>query len=935
MSPREIFFAAFFFGLVAFLLLGWNWRELGTLSDVPLVDPAGVLQVKCWQSFNAAEFSRGHFPLWNPHTGLGQPHLANIQTAVFYPLSLLYAGFASPAIYDLLLAFRLFLAALFIYFLLRRWWLGWASAAAASLIYAFGGYSLWFMQLIDMNSQIFLPVLLHLWGRLSFWPNRKNLVFAGLMSAVIISGGHPEAAFNTFLVAGLFALFLIFTRHKINKRPLHALLAIASSLLLGAMCSAALLLPFMNYLSRSFSLHAPGFGLFHLDIRGLINLLYPGIHLIFSDLPSRIPLEMLDQGLIGMFKAGYFETSVPGVPPGSGILIIFLAITGMVSLETRAPAACFFASLLVILLGLTFGLPGFRVLALIPPLHVASNFKFYFSEIHFCIAVLAGFGMEHLLRKHGPGVLFFWAGTFIAIILAWVQFRVSHELCAGPCGSDGTNIFRYDSLWLFLAVMLITAAWRWPLRRMFFSCMLVMVLGGSLFCLSRSVRPYIELGTRRLSEAPYLAYLKGQADASQGFRITGLDGFFPPNLPLRWGLDDIRSSDAVFYRPYMEILNALNHHTERQSVDYFYPSYYTRASSDHLDESLAALMGIRYAVGLLPLDADLIMEDALIQASLVLAEERPQKILSTQGPEKMQVLFMHAPARLDYQISAVDKKGILEFSPWLDKRIPDYHNADGVGFQASIRTAQVARLLYSRFFGKESIPLKTGPLAFALSELSQNEPLDLSLTTQPGPRDNRNCDWSGWAGLAVRKSFMDAPRFKVIKSKDQNGRNVYISENRSAFPRAFSPSQALVIEDKTRRLALLSRLTEEQLMEIILLERQNGEPGFFGDRGYIRWLVRGADEVWIEIRRASPGYLVLVESDYPGWRAWLDGTAVQVLRADHALRAVAIPHGRHRVCFRFEPRDFQIGLWVSLSSGVCGVMFLILAAFRKKERNKG
>jgi hypothetical protein len=940
-SPREILFAAFFFGLVAFLILGWKWHQLGTLSEVPLVDPAGVLQVKCWQTLNAAEFARGRFPLWNPHTGLGQPHLANIQTGVFFPFSLLYVMFARPGVYDLVLASKLILCALLIYFLLRRWWLTWPSAAAASLIYAFGGYSLWFIQLIDMNSQIFLPLLIHLWGRLTFCINRRNLVSAGLTCAVIITGGHPEAAFNTFLVAGLFALFLVLSRGKIRKRIPHGLLAIAASLVLGAMCSAAVLLPFTNYLSRSFSLHAPGFGLFHLDIRGLANLLYPGIHLVFSDLPSRIPVEMLDQGLAGMLKAGYDQTAVPGVPPGAGILIIFLALTGIMSLKKQAPAACFFAFLLIILLGLTFGLPGFRLLALIPPLHVASNFKFYFSEIHFCIAILAGFGMERLLGKHGPAVLssrsfgFFWAGTFIALILAWIQFRLTPGVCGYPCGVVGTDVFQYDSLWLFLAVILITGARRWPLRRKLFSSMLVMILCGSLFCLSRSVRPYIELGTRNLSQAPYLAYLKGKADASQGFRITGLDGFFPPNLPLRWGLDDIRSSDAVFYRPYMELLNALNHHTERQSVDYFYPSYYTRASSDHLDEGLAALMGIRYAVGLMPLDAGLIIEDALIRASLVLAEERPQKILSTRRHEDMQVLFMHAPARLDYQISPGQKKGVLEFTPWLDKRISGCHNADGVGFQASLRTAQGKRLLYNRFFGRESLPIRTGPLGIALSELDQNEPLDLSLTTQPGPGGNRNCDWSGWAGLAIRKPFMDAPRFRIIKSRDQEGRKVYISENPSVFPHAFSTSRARVVEDKITRLALLSQFSREQLREIILIERQEGEPGFSGDRGYIRWLARGADEMRLEVRRASPGYLVLVQAYYPGWRAYRDGTEVRILRADHALCSVAIPHGKHRVCFRFEPGDFQIGLWTSLSSLGFGLIFFALAFFQKKKRDQG
>ena len=83
----------------------------GALSTLPRVDPAGVLQVWAWNQFSVSELRRGHFPLWNPHTALGQPHLANLQTAVFYPLSIIQAWLANPLVSDLVLLIRLALAA--------------------------------------------------------------------------------------------------------------------------------------------------------------------------------------------------------------------------------------------------------------------------------------------------------------------------------------------------------------------------------------------------------------------------------------------------------------------------------------------------------------------------------------------------------------------------------------------------------------------------------------------------------------------------------------------------------------------------------------------------------------------------------------------------------------------------------------------------------
>jgi len=41
----------------------------------------------CWDQFSRAELLAGRFPLWNPHNAFGVPHLANMQSAIFYPLN--------------------------------------------------------------------------------------------------------------------------------------------------------------------------------------------------------------------------------------------------------------------------------------------------------------------------------------------------------------------------------------------------------------------------------------------------------------------------------------------------------------------------------------------------------------------------------------------------------------------------------------------------------------------------------------------------------------------------------------------------------------------------------------------------------------------------------------------------------------------------------
>jgi uncharacterized membrane protein YfhO len=60
---------------------------------------------------------------------------------------------------------------------------------------------------------------------------------------------------------------------------------------------------------------------------------------------------------------------------------------------------------------------------------------------------------------------------------------------------------------------------------------------------------------------------------------------------------------------------------------------------------------------------------------------------------------------------------------------------------------------------------------------------------------------------------------------------------------------------------------------------------------------------------ARDGYLVLGETWAPGWRAWVDGRAAPVLRANVIHRALRLGPGRHRVEFRYVPAGFRLGLY--------------------------
>ena len=77
-----------------------------------------------------------------------------------------------------------------------------------------------------------------------------------------------------------------------------------------------------------------------------------------------------------------------------------------------------------------------------------------------------------------------------------------------------------------------------------------------------------------------------------------------------------------------------------------------------------------------------------------------------------------------------------------------------------------------------------------------------------------------------------------------------------------------------------------------------------------------------------PGFMVLLDSYYPGWHAYLDGREVQILRANYAFRAVEIPAGTHEVEFRYRPQSFSIGLALTCLALVLGVVSLFWKRIR-------
>jgi uncharacterized membrane protein YfhO len=64
----------------------------------------------------------------------------------------------------------------------------------------------------------------------------------------------------------------------------------------------------------------------------------------------------------------------------------------------------------------------------------------------------------------------------------------------------------------------------------------------------------------------------------------------------------------------------------------------------------------------------------------------------------------------------------------------------------------------------------------------------------------------------------------------------------------------------------------------------------------------------------QPGYLILTDSWYPGWRAFVDGQPTPIYRADVLFRAIQINPWAHTIVFEYRSDSFRVGAIVSVAS---------------------
>jgi len=161
--------------------------------------------------------------------------------------------------------------------------------------------------------------------------------------------------------------------------------------------------------------------------------------------------------------------------------------------------------------------------------------------------------------------------------------------------------------------------------------------------------------------------------------------------------------------------------------------------------------------------------------------------------------------------------------------------------------------------------------------------------------------------------------------------------NTRYLPRAFLVRKVISVDSDNQALEYMLSKEFNPKKEIILEEEfaftRNG-PGSDAERRRDRIkkdkvdiLRYSPNIVEISVRAKEPAFLLLSDTYYPGWKAYVDGSIKKIYRADYFLRAVEIPEGEHLIKFVYDPFSFRLGASITAIG-----LLLLLYIFLKRLR---
>lgn len=141
------------------------------------------------------------------------------------------------------------------------------------------------------------------------------------------------------------------------------------------------------------------------------------------------------------------------------------------------------------------------------------------------------------------------------------------------------------------------------------------------------------------------------------------------------------------------------------------------------------------------------------------------------------------------------------------------------------------------------------------------------------------------------------------------GENCAVFENPAVLPRAFAPTSIQFVRDGGGTVEAMKSCTD--FSKLAWIENPRETPRQLGNGRAKVTTTRNDSDLLLDIQAEAPSWIVVSQTAWKGWKAFLDGDRIPLYFANHALLGFHVPAGKHRIRLVYRPDSFRIGLAVS------------------------
>ncbi|MBI4004971.1 YfhO family protein, partial [Candidatus Roizmanbacteria bacterium] len=166
-------------------------------------------------------------------------------------------------------------------------------------------------------------------------------------------------------------------------------------------------------------------------------------------------------------------------------------------------------------------------------------------------------------------------------------------------------------------------------------------------------------------------------------------------------------------------------------------------------------------------------------------------------------------------------------------------------------------------------------------------------------------------------------------SKIPEGTPIYVYENVDRLPRAYLVGEVKNAENDDNALSLMDKMN---LRESAVISYSGQLPELSFNKSASNIMITDYQNSQVKLLALSKGksFLVLSDSYYPDWQAYVDGKKVEVIRTNVALRGVFLDEGEHNIEFIYRPSKLYYGALTSVVTFISLLIFLLIPWKRRR-----